>query len=189
MATPAPASVPALVSAPDCCCGTHQNFRCRCPHTRKFSRDSYLFPCNANPRLRAPADIETGSIYMYPTLYRGKYVVSVFLAFAIKYGACIFGAHYNPIDAEFTLCESNNCLSICLLDFGMFEKIDMDDNISDVFSNILYNEDCDMYIPENELLVPFRNGMKRSAQHFINVYSDNREKTFYSELLDKLYNE
>jgi len=95
------------------------------------------------------------------------------------YGTIIFGTKMVPIDAEYVLDIANGKLNVAILDFGMFQRMDlinfMGENhrkkiLGKYVKMLQYDvQGIDLYFPEpdSEYWNPFMDGVKTASRFFI----------------------
>jgi hypothetical protein len=93
-------------------------------------------------------------------------------------GICIFGAQLVPTDAEYVLSIRNDKLHVAILDFGMFQHMNLENFIDvkhkvKILDKYVYEiksiNGIDLYFPyeESELYKPFQDGMSLAWNFFV----------------------
>jgi len=85
------------------------------------------------------------------------------------FGICIFGSQLFPIDGEFVLSIQNNKLYLSLLDFGMFEQVDINSDVKELYKKYIDNFGIDIYLPymDSYLYEDFKKGLQNTGEFFL----------------------
>jgi len=86
-------------------------------------------------------------------------------------GICIFGARIIPKDAEYILTVKNNSLNVTMIDFGMFEDLNVNSNYIEVANIISEAQEFNLYYHPYSEVIP-KDHKESCKMAFINGFTE-----------------